>query len=65
MTLTGQPGQPEPVLDLDFANSVIELCSTCVFTLRNITVKNERRGRPPTSSRMFTQQALMSLPGLI
>jgi len=44
ITLTAAPGAlQQPVLDLDFANSLVQLCATCIFSLVNITVKNERR----------------------
>lgn len=33
-----------PVLDFQFARSVVHLCPTCIFRLQNLTIANERRG---------------------
>jgi hypothetical protein len=44
VTLTRAPGLvDEPVLNLDFANSVVQLCSTCWLKIQDIAVKNDRR----------------------
>lgn len=44
--MTGLHGTDD-VLDLQFALSKVELCPTCTWTWRNITVANERRGGGP------------------
>lgn len=41
--MTGADGV-NTVLDLEFLHGVVQLCSTCTFTFRNITIANERRG---------------------
>uniref|UniRef100_A0A383VEV7 Protein kinase domain-containing protein n=1 Tax=Tetradesmus obliquus TaxID=3088 RepID=A0A383VEV7_TETOB len=43
VTLTGAQGL-DTVLDLAFLHGVVQLCATCVFTIRNITLTNDRRG---------------------
>lgn len=43
VTVTALHGTDD-VLDLQFARSKVQLCATCVWTWRNITVANERRG---------------------
>uniref|UniRef100_A0A383VBH1 Protein kinase domain-containing protein n=1 Tax=Tetradesmus obliquus TaxID=3088 RepID=A0A383VBH1_TETOB len=43
VTLTGAQGL-DTVLDLAFLHGVVQLCATCVFTITNITMTNERRG---------------------
>eukprot|EP00775_Hariotina_reticulata_P003316 gene3316-3593_t len=48
ITLTAaQRSLQQPVLDLNFANSVVQLCASCIFSIVNITIKNERRGTGP------------------
>ncbi|WIA36802.1 hypothetical protein OEZ86_008057 [Tetradesmus obliquus] len=43
VTLTGAQGL-DTVLDLAFLHGVVQLCATCVFTMTNITLTNDRRG---------------------
>ncbi|WIA16604.1 hypothetical protein OEZ85_013271 [Tetradesmus obliquus] len=43
VTLTGAQGL-DTVLDLAFLQGVVQLCATCVLTIRNITLTNDRRG---------------------
>jgi len=43
VTLAAQPGLM-PVLDFWFMRSVVHLCRTCVFTMHDIAIANERRG---------------------
>lgn len=43
ITIASVPGlQPQPMLDLSYKLSVLNLCDTCWVTLANITVKDER-----------------------
>eukprot|EP00878_Enallax_costatus_P019030 GHUV01020064.1.p1 GENE.GHUV01020064.1~~GHUV01020064.1.p1 ORF type:complete len:451 (+),score=54.56 GHUV01020064.1:52-1404(+) len=46
LTVTALHGTND-VLDLQFRRSMIHLCSTCVWTWRNMTTANERRGGSP------------------
>jgi hypothetical protein len=41
VTIQGLPGQT-PVLDLDYQQHIVRLCSTCIFTFANMTVAQER-----------------------
>lgn len=43
LTITGLQGK-DTVFDLEFKRALIELCSTCILRLTNITMANERRG---------------------
>jgi hypothetical protein len=43
ITITGAQGL-DTVLDLAFLHGVVQLCTSCVFTITNITLTNERRG---------------------
>eukprot|EP00878_Enallax_costatus_P017735 GHUV01018633.1.p1 GENE.GHUV01018633.1~~GHUV01018633.1.p1 ORF type:complete len:586 (+),score=150.76 GHUV01018633.1:908-2665(+) len=44
ITVTGVSGKPHVLLDLRFLMSVLELCDTCIFNIRDIDLTNERRG---------------------
>ena len=43
LTLAGPPGIM-PVLDLRFQRAVVELCSSCVLSITNMSIAQERRG---------------------
>eukprot|EP00775_Hariotina_reticulata_P012509 gene12509-12643_t len=43
ITMTGLPGQ-NPLVDLGFKLSVIELCKNCTLTMKNMSITNDRFG---------------------
>eukprot|EP00775_Hariotina_reticulata_P003757 gene3757-4016_t len=43
VTIEGVPGQ-HSVLDLDYQQDIVSLCSTCILTFANITIAQERHG---------------------
>jgi hypothetical protein len=45
VTVRGAPGIPTaPLVDLNFANEVINVCPGCVLTLADLVIANSRRG---------------------
>eukprot|EP00775_Hariotina_reticulata_P002668 gene2668-2968_t len=46
LTLQPLPGK-NVLLDLDFADGLLKLCSTCTLKIYNLTVANDRRGTGP------------------
>lgn len=54
---SGVTPDERPVLDMRFAYGIIQLCSTCTFTLTNLVVKNDRKGSGPQYD-LFTGDTL-------
>lgn len=50
VTLRGPAGRSpddRPVLDMKFTRGALQLCSTCVFTLQDLVLANDRVGTGP------------------